>query len=88
MLSSRCSVFSYRYLPRFFFFQQTKRFTEAQIKEITDTLESVTHKKITPRGPEELDLVRSGLLDTMATAYEQVRAISHEKVCLHHHNTG
>jgi glutamate dehydrogenase (NAD(P)+) len=59
----------------------TKRFTEAQIKEITDTLESVTHKKITPRGPEELDLVRSGLLDTMATAYEQVRAISHEKNC-------
>jgi glutamate dehydrogenase (NAD(P)+) len=60
----------------------TKRFTEAQIKEITDTLESVANKKITPRGPEELDLVRSGLLDTMATAYEQVRAISHEKVCI------
>jgi hypothetical protein len=65
---------------RAFFFQQTKRFTEAQLKEISDTLESATNKKITPRGPEELDLVRSGLLDT--TAYEQVRA-THEKVCLH-----
>jgi len=59
----------------------TKRFTEAQIQEITESLEQVTKKKIIPRGADELDLVRSGLLDTVATAYGQVRDISREKKC-------
>jgi len=44
-------------------------------------LEQVTKKKIIPRGADELDLVRSGLLDTVATAYGQVRDISREKKC-------
>jgi glutamate dehydrogenase (NAD(P)+) len=46
-------------------------------------LERATGKQVDliTKGGDELDLVRSGLLDTMATSYLQVRTIAQEKNC-------
>jgi len=59
----------------------TKRFTEAQLNTISTALEAGTGKQLSIKADvgDELNLVRSGLLDTMSTSYAQVRAIAHEK---------
>jgi len=63
------------------FGRMTKRFTEAQLIYISDAFEAGTGKSLNIKADvgDELNLVRSGLLDTMSTAYAQVRQISQEK---------
>jgi glutamate dehydrogenase (NAD(P)+) len=65
------------------FGRMTKRFTEAQLQYVTKALEKATGKSLdlVTKGGDELDLVRSGLLDTMATSYLEVRTIAHQKKC-------
>lgn len=69
------------------FGRMTKRFEEDMGKNITSVIEEQTGKGLTTvqlrnlvKGADELDLVRSGLLDTMATSYAQVREISQKRV--------
>ena len=45
----------------------------AMLEELTGTTISDNLKKSVARGADELDLVRSGLDDTMRTAYQQIR---------------
>lgn len=59
-----------------------KRAEEAAMKRLVDTIERTTGKKITPEerqlivhGADEIDLVRSGLEDTMITAYHAIRQV-------------
>jgi len=65
------------------FGRMTKRFTEAQLHYIGEAVGQATGKPMNIKADvgDELNLVRSGLLDTMSTAYSQVRQISHEKKC-------
>jgi len=65
------------------FGRMTKRFSEAQLQYITKALEKATgkHLDLVTKGGDELDLVRSGLLDTMATSYLEVRTIAQQKNC-------
>jgi len=65
------------------FGRMTKRFTEAQLNYISEAVGTATGKpmKIAADPGDELNLVRSGLLDTMATSYAQVRQIAQEKNC-------
>ena len=37
-------------------------------------------KKFLVRGPEEIDLVNSGLEETMVTAYREIREVHHSRV--------
>jgi glutamate dehydrogenase (NAD(P)+) len=39
-----------------------------------------TDKKFLVRGPEEIDLVNSGLEETMVSAYRQIREVHHSRV--------
>lgn len=57
-----------------------KRFTETSTRQIITTIEQITKHTLTDkekekltRGPDEEDLVNSGLEDTMIVAYHQVR---------------
>lgn len=59
-----------------------KRFDENMYAEILNIIESLTGKKVSNlerkiilRGPDEIDLVHSGLEDTMIGAYQEVREI-------------
>jgi len=65
------------------FGRMTKRFSEAQLVGISDAFEKATGKPLSIRADaqDELNLVRSGLLDTMSTAYASVRQISMDKKC-------
>jgi len=65
------------------FGRMTKRFSEAQLQYVTNALEKATGKKLDliTKGGDELDLVRSGLLDTMANSYFEVRSIAQQKNC-------
>jgi len=65
------------------FGRMTKRFTEAQLIYISEAFSNGTGKPLNIKADvgDELNLVRSGLLDTMSTAYAQVRQISIEKNC-------
>jgi len=57
-----------------------KRFTESSTGELVNTIERVTGKSLTDQerkllshGPDEVDLVNSGLEDTMINAYHEIR---------------
>jgi len=65
------------------FGRMTKRFSEAQLIGVSEAFEKATGKPLTIKSDvqDELNLVRSGLLDTMSTAYAAVRQISIEKKC-------
>ena len=62
------------------FGRMSRRHSELQGSHMSDVLEEMTGEKISDqtrskltRGADELDLVRSGLDDTMRTAYQQIR---------------
>jgi len=63
------------------FGRMTKRFSEAQLIYISDAFEASTGKTLNIKADvgDELNLVRSGLLDTMSTSYAQVRQTAIEK---------
>lgn len=59
-----------------------KRFSDDMYKELIDIIESMTGKRVSDlerktilRGPDEIDLVHSGLEDTMIGAYREIREI-------------
>lgn len=59
-----------------------KRFSENMYKELIDIIESTTGKNVSDlerktilRGPDEIDLVHSGLEDTMIGSYREIRDI-------------
>lgn len=59
-----------------------KRFAETSLIQIIETIERSTGKPVTPeqkrklsKGPDEEDLVNSGLEDTMINAYDQIHEI-------------
>lgn len=62
-----------------------KRFDQNQYQAIVNLIESTTGKKINERergiikGADEIDLVRSGLEETMISAYQQIREVMQEK---------
>jgi len=67
------------------FGRMEKRFNENINKTMLDVVEGATGKtvsdrdrKIIARGADEIDLVRSGLEETMVTAYQQIRAVYEE----------
>ena len=62
------------------FGRMSRRHSEQQGSHMTDVLETMTGEKLSDqhrskltRGADELDLVRSGLDDTMRTSYQQIR---------------
>lgn len=64
------------------FGRMEKRFHEMANTELVSAVESVTgkqldpvHRKILVHGPDEIDLVRSGLEETMLFAYNEIRDI-------------
>lgn len=64
------------------FGRMDRRFTEASYRNIVDLIEDKTGRRVlkrekafVTRGADEVDLVRSGLEDTMITAYEDIRTI-------------
>ncbi len=59
-----------------------KRFSENMYQELIDIIESTTEKQVSSlerkmilRGPDEIDLVHSGLEDTMIGSYREIRDI-------------
>ncbi|OJU73969.1 MAG: glutamate dehydrogenase [Bacteroidetes bacterium 47-18] len=59
-----------------------KRFSENTYAEIVNIIESLTNKRITEmernimlKGPDEVDLIYSGLEDTMIGSYQEIREI-------------
>ncbi len=68
------------------FGRMEKRFNQRTYGNIIDTVERLTgksldnsEKQFLTRGAEEIDLVRSGLEETMITAYQQIREIQKRK---------
>ena len=68
------------------FGRMEKRFNQNTYSQIVETVESLTGKKITQKeksimtkGADEIDLVRSGLEETMVTAYGEIREIYKRK---------
>jgi len=68
------------------FGRMEKRFNQKVNQSLVDLIERTTGKSVTDRermmiarGAEEIDLVRSGLEETMITAYQQVREIMKRK---------
>jgi glutamate dehydrogenase (NAD(P)+) len=68
------------------FGRMEKRFNQQTYQRIIDMVEKQTGKKVNDtdrmiiaRGAEEIDLVRSGLEETMITAYQQIREIKKRK---------
>lgn len=64
------------------FGRMDKRFNEATYQGIVDLIEKTTGKKVSEqersfltRGGDEIDLVRSGLEETMIGAYQQIREV-------------
>jgi glutamate dehydrogenase (NAD(P)+) len=63
-----------------------KKFTESATSQLIAAIEKATtktlsdeEKKLLIRGPDEGDLVNSGLEDTMILAYNEIRGIAKEK---------
>ncbi|HMP12875.1 MAG TPA: Glu/Leu/Phe/Val dehydrogenase dimerization domain-containing protein, partial [Saprospiraceae bacterium] len=63
-----------------------KRFDQQRTEDLVRVVEEMTGKALSPlekiqvsRGAEEVDLVRSGLEETMITAYQQIRQIMIER---------
>jgi len=59
-----------------------KRFSDNMYRELIDIIESTTGRKVSElerktilRGPDEIDLVHSGLEDTMIGSYREIRDI-------------
>ncbi|ERJ60066.1 Glu/Leu/Phe/Val family dehydrogenase [Sphingobacterium paucimobilis] len=59
-----------------------KRFSENRYAEIMNSVEELTNKKMSEmerkmilKGPDEIDLVHSGLEDTMMGAYQEIREV-------------
>ncbi|SKB71589.1 glutamate dehydrogenase (NAD(P)+) [Sphingobacterium nematocida] len=59
-----------------------KRFSENRYAEIVNSVEDLTNKKISEKerklilkGPDEIDLVHSGLEDTMMGSYQEIRDV-------------
>ena len=78
-----------RNLSHIRFGRMERRYDELQSRQYTELLEEVTDKKITDekrkkviRGAIEIDLVRSGLDDTMRLAYQEMREtlLSNKKI--------
>jgi glutamate dehydrogenase (NAD(P)+) len=68
------------------FGRMEKRFNQTSLERILHVMEDITNKKIEPellrkiaRGADEVDLVRSGLEETMARSYNFIREIMGEK---------
>ena len=68
------------------FGRMEKRFNQRTYQGLVETVEKLTGKSISEqekmmiaRGAEEIDLVRSGLEETMITAYQQIREIKKRK---------
>jgi glutamate dehydrogenase (NAD(P)+) len=66
------------------FGRMEKRFQEMSTRQIAQSIESATghtfsdvERRQLVRGPDEEDLVNSGLEETMATAFRQIRAVHH-----------
>ena len=64
------------------FGRMDRRFTEYSYTKIVDLIEGRTqgkidkkHREYLTKGADEIDLVRSGLEDTMISAYEDIRKI-------------
>jgi glutamate dehydrogenase (NAD(P)+) len=64
------------------FGRMEKRFQEMSTRQMAQTIESATGRTLSDaqmrqlvRGPDEEDLVNSGLEETMATAFRQIRAV-------------
>jgi glutamate dehydrogenase (NAD(P)+) len=62
------------------FGRMTKRFEQNAFENVANAIETYTKKKVSDRdravlthGPDEIDLVRSGLEETMITAYHTIR---------------
>ncbi len=62
--------------------RMSKRFAESSTQQLIMTIEQATHhmltdelKKKLSHGPDEVDLVNSGLEDTMITAYNEIRDV-------------
>ncbi|MEK6756117.1 MAG: Glu/Leu/Phe/Val dehydrogenase, partial [Bacteroidota bacterium] len=65
-----------------------KRFTESSLSQLVSSIErtfgkslSAEEKRKISRGPDEVDLVNSGLEDTMIVAYNQIREIKKQSKC-------
>jgi len=68
------------------FGRMQKRFEAGAYDKLLETTERLTdktvptaEKEIITRGPDEIDLVYSGLEETMISAYGQIRKIKHER---------
>ncbi len=68
------------------FGRMQKRFEAGAYEKLLETTERLTdktvpaaEKEIITRGPDEIDLVYSGLEETMISAYGQIRKIKHER---------
>ena len=68
------------------FGRMEKRFDQRNYDSLMDTLESLTGKNLNDtqrnaiaRGADEIDLVRSGLEETMINAYIHIRAVQEER---------
>src|SRR5690625_3462912 len=63
-----------------------RRFQETRGQQIVDAIEETTGQKVSDqikswlvRGADEMDLVRSGLDDTMRAAYQSIRYVCHRR---------
>lgn len=68
------------------FGRMERRLDEVRGSQVVEIVESVTGKKVAAeaalrlkRGADELDLVRSGLDDTMRRAYQEIREVFHSR---------
>ena len=67
------------------FGRMEKRFNQTAYDTIGEVIENATGHKITEReksllrGADEIDLVRSGLEETMITAYQEIRGVLKRK---------
>ncbi|MFN0159159.1 MAG: Glu/Leu/Phe/Val family dehydrogenase [Bacteroidota bacterium] len=66
--------------------RMSKRFMETSTSQLVATIERTTGKSLTEEekrilshGPDEVDIVNSGLEDTMINSYHQIREISKQK---------
>ncbi len=67
------------------FGRMERRYKEISYSTIVNMIETTTGRSVSPqekalisRGPEEIDIVRSGLEDTMINAYEDIRSHYHK----------
>lgn len=68
------------------FGRMEKRFDQKHAEELVEMVENLTGKSLSPgerahvvRGADEVDLVRSGLEETMINSYQQIHEIRMQK---------